>query len=250
MTVLSDKKNSSRIIISGIVIFALFAWGSASVLLQQQRAQLTGQAAASISAMMARDELLLRQALLQAENEVRFFAATPPVPGIGRALLNNGLDPVDRNTLAQWRTRLEQIAQAYVAARPEVFQLRLIGVADGGRELVRVVQDQAGKVTIAAQADLQRKGDRPYFQKALRLPEGGVHISPIDLNVENDRIEVPHRPTLRAAMPLRNAKGEVFAVAVVNVLAQPLLEQIGGGGGLPDVQEWVTDTTGHYLWHP
>lgn len=236
--------------LAAAVLFALFAWGSASLQLRQERAEVTGHAAASITAMQEQDELHLRQTIREAEQEVRFFAGTPPVAGIGRALLNNGLDPVDGNTLAQWRARLEQIGQSYATARPEVFQLRLIGVADGGRELVRVVQDHAGKVTVVGADGLQQKGNTAYFRAAVGLPEGAVHVSPIDLNVEHDRIELPHRPTLRAAMPVRNDRGEVFAVVVVNVLAQPLLDVVGGASGLPDVQEWVTDAAGHYLWHP
>ncbi|MEY4006294.1 MAG: hypothetical protein RLZZ221_2390, partial [Verrucomicrobiota bacterium] len=114
----------------------------------------------------------------------------------------------------------------------------------------RVVKDQAGTVTVVGADGLQQKGNRDYFHAAVGLPEGAVLVSPIDLNVEHDRIELPPRPTLRAALPVRNDRGEVFAVVVVNVLTKPLLDLIGGESGLPDVQEWVTDAAGHYLWHP
>jgi PAS domain S-box-containing protein len=246
----SAKRNTLLVVLAAAALFALYAWVISGLLLRTEWRQVARDAAASIVALQQQQQARIDfQIANLAQRRARFISDLQAIPGIGRALLNNGLDPVDRNTLAQWRTRLEQTAQAYIANFPDLYQISLIGVADGGRELLRVVQDQAGKMTIAAQADLQRKGDRPYFQKALRLPEGEVHVSPIDLNVENERIEVPHRPTLRAAMPVRNAKGEVFAVVVVNVLAQQFLGPLTAPYN-KDFTAWVTDGAGHYLVHP
>ena len=50
----------------------------------------------------------------------------------------DGTDRNDPSTLQQWTERLQQIFLAFGAARPEYFQLRLIGAPSEGRELVRV----------------------------------------------------------------------------------------------------------------
>jgi hypothetical protein len=58
--------------------------------------------------------------------------------------------------------RLQEIVSAFLKANPDYYQARYIGLADGGRELVRV-ERQAGSMVAARRADLQRKGDRDYF---------------------------------------------------------------------------------------
>lgn len=230
-------------------LFALFAWASASALLRQERLKLTDAAGEAIAVMMDEDDAKLREAFTAAENAVLYFSSVPPIDGIGRALAGGGYDTLGASSLEAWRQRLEQIAAAYVESHPKTFQLRLIGLSDNGRELVRVVRDGDGKVRVDAEGDLQQKGDRPYFTEAVRLPEGRVYFSPVDLNQEQGQIEQPPRPTLRAAVPVRDVNGEVFGVMVVNMLAQPLLDALGKSS-LPDVQEYVTDAAGHYLWHP
>src|SRR4051812_2501304 len=41
-------------------------------------------------------------------------------------------------TLAQWRARLAQRGVTEMDAKPDYFQLRLIGIADGAREIIRI----------------------------------------------------------------------------------------------------------------
>jgi|GEM_PF-1245353 len=233
-----------------LVLYGLFAWVTCRVVLHDEEARVALRAATTITAMMGRDDTTLRDAIGQSERAVRFLSSLPPIEGIGRALAGGGIDPQDGTTLAVWKARLESIARAYLLANDSVFQVRLIGVADGGRELVRVVQSRDGVVTVVDDDGLQRKGDRPYFLNAIDQPEDAVYVSPIDLNVEGGVIEQPPRPTIRTAMPVRHASGDVFGVVVINTSAKPLLDEIASGHDIPDVREWVTDAAGHFLWHP
>lgn len=232
-----------------VPLFVLFAWGSASLLLKQERLKVIETAGQVIVAKMDQDADRLHKAFSVAENAAWFLASLPTVDGIGRALASGGNDPLVGTSLEVLRRLLEQIGSAYTVSHPEIFQIRLIGLADNGRELVRIIRDAEGKVSVAVDGDLQSKADRLYFTEALRMPEGAVYFSPIDLNIEHGQIERPLRPTLRAALSVRNARGEVFGVVVVNLLAQPLLDAIRISGP-PDVQEYLTDAAGHYVLHP
>jgi hypothetical protein len=80
-----------------------------------------------------------------------------------------------------------------LGSKPAYSQFRLIGIDDGGRELVRV--DRSGP-------NGQRKGDRPYFRETIKLAENEIYVSPIDLNPENGAVEIPDVPTLRVATPI------------------------------------------------
>jgi PAS domain S-box-containing protein len=182
------------------------------------------------------------------EEDVLFLADTPPVQGIRRATESGGYDALGDSSLAQWQERLQHIFLAFAEAKPEYFQLRLIGAADGGRELVRVEQaPDAQRVT--PPGDLQRKGERYYFREASRLKTDGVYLSRIDLNREHGRIATPHRPTLRAATPVHDPRGRLFGVVVVNMdmahafaRAQTLEN---GGRSL-----YVVNEKGDFLLHP
>lgn len=69
--------------------------------------------------------------------------------------------------------RLQEIFSAFAGARGANFQLRYIGVAGNGRELVRVDVRDSRPVSTPREG-LQEKGDRNYFQAALKLKLGEV----------------------------------------------------------------------------
>jgi hypothetical protein len=90
-----------------------------------------------------------------------------------------------------------------LGSKPAYSQFRLIGIDDGGRELVRVDRSGPnGAVRVIPDAELQRKGDRPYFRETIKLAENEIYVSPIDLNQENGAVEIPDVPTLRVATPI------------------------------------------------
>ncbi|MCY0916299.1 hypothetical protein [Massilia antarctica] len=70
--------------------------------------------------------------------DVRFLAKVPPVQGIMRAIGNGGYDAAEKTPGALWKTSLEAIFSSYIETNPDLTQVRLIGVADNGLELVRV----------------------------------------------------------------------------------------------------------------
>ena len=244
-----SQRSTALLIAVAAALFALFAWGSARFVLHHELGEASTVTARAIAAMQNADESLVAEVHRLASVRAKFVSQTPPIAGIGRALRNRGIDPVDGTPLAVWQERLAQISKAYVANLPDAYQARLIGAADGGRELLRVVRSPEGTTTVAGAGELQQKDDRPYFKEALGLPAGQVYLSPVELNVANGHIEQPPRPTLRAATPVRNDRGEVFGVVVVNTLTQRMLAAITTSD-LPDVQEWVTNQAGQYLWHP
>ncbi|MFA6488065.1 MAG: PAS domain S-box protein, partial [Sideroxydans sp.] len=177
-----------------------------------------------------------------------FLSNTPPISGIARAVRHGGIDPRENNARAVWERRLQEIFTAYMQANPEYYQVRYIGLADGGRELVRV-ERRAEEFVVAQRADLQRKGERDYFKRGLALGAGKVYLSDFNLNQEHGRIEVPHRPTLRAVTPVFDEHGQRFGMVVLNMDATKLLKplaQVQPAGA----QAFIADALGHYLLHP
>ncbi|MCW4115841.1 MEKHLA domain-containing protein [Aurantimonas sp. MSK8Z-1] len=168
---------------------------------------------ASISGMS------ITSAVDEARADVLVGTELSAVGGIMRASAAGGVDPSDGVSLQTWRRRLEGIFEARVAAHPAYRQFRLIGVADGGREIVRVDRTGAGRddVRIVPPDELQRKGDRDYVGLTLKQSEGEVYVSPVELNQERGIIEVPHLPVLRIGTPVFAADGTAFGILIINI---------------------------------
>ncbi|WP_319229637.1 sensor histidine kinase [Draconibacterium orientale] len=99
-------------------------------------------------------------------------------------------------------------------------QIRLID--SEGDELVRVNLNDS-VAWVVAEKDLQNKRQRPYFSNTFNLKRGEIYVSPFDLNIENDTIEIPLKPMLRFATPVFGEKGEKKGVLVINYLGEHML---------------------------
>ena len=98
-------------------------------------------------------------------DDVAAIRGATAVAGIVRGSeAGNGVDPKTGDLLAEWRTRLGTLMTAQLDAKPNYLQMRFIGAADGGREIVRVQRDKVGgPVHAVADAELQQKGGHDYF---------------------------------------------------------------------------------------
>ncbi|OHC63799.1 MAG: hypothetical protein A2045_06350, partial [Rhodocyclales bacterium GWA2_65_20] len=190
----------------------------------------------------------LNQTVATLRQDVLFLSKTPPVSGIVRATLNGGIDRRDNTSRAAWVKRLQEIFAAFATAHPNYFLIRYIGVADGGRELVRI-ERRDGRLSVVADADLAAKGGRDFFPATVSLPEGDIYLSDFGLDRFEQQLPAPRLRVLRAATPVYGASGEIFGLVMVNLDAGPILDAIGTG--LPeDAHAYMADQVGRYLVHP
>lgn len=82
-------------------------------------------------------------------------------------------------------------------ALPSISQMRWLSL--DGQEQTRV-NFKSGITSTVPQALLQNKQGRYYFEQALAANAGDVYLSPIDLNEEFGKVEVPYLPTIRSAI--------------------------------------------------
>ncbi len=185
-------------------------------------------------------ELKLQSAVTAVMRDASFLSRTPTLREFVRAQ-----SPAERE---QWHRLVSDEFHALLEGKPSYFQVRLIGVADSGRELIRLDNNHGHIETVPADR-LQQKGDRDYFKDTLKLPPNAVYVSAINLNQEFGKVTEPHIPTLRAAIQVRDADGTVFGVLVINVDVSSLLaelEQPPGSG----VRLMLSGPNGDYLIHP
>lgn len=173
--------------------------------------------------------------------DVRFTVQLPQV----RRLVNHR-GSMDAEVVL--RRELGSVFSALLAAHPEYFQLRLIGVAQHGRELVRIDRDAEGLLSVSGR-DLQEKAHFPYVFETARLPAGKLHLSEININREQGAHQGQGRPTLRIATPVMSDGGQAFGVLVINVDLDSMFKQIRTD--IPDdLSVLLTNQGGDYLIHP
>lgn len=181
-------------------------------------------------------------------NDTLFLSRTPPLLGIIRAAHNNGMDPVDHNSQSVWEQRLQEIFVAFLNTRNEYSQARYIGVADGGREIVRVNR-VAGKAVVVPMPELQRKGNRKYFLEGLKLKNGEVYLSEFNLHREHGVINKPIVPTLRGVTPIFDETGKIFGLLVLNMDGGDLFTAMSNTDRKNKIT-YITNEQGYYLAHP
>ena len=192
----------------------------------------------------------LQSYVRSARADVTTFGAHAAVRSMVIAHFNGGIDPIDHISEGTWRERLASRLVADLEAKPAYAQFRIIGLEDGGREVLRVDRSGPnGAVRIVPDDELQRKGDQPYFRDTIKLPAGRIYVSPIDLNQEHGTLEVPYVPTIRVAAPLHAPDGQLYGLVVVNVDLRAALNQMRTPARDGEMV-YVVDAKGDYLVHP
>jgi PAS domain S-box-containing protein len=125
-------------------------------------------------------------------------------------------------------------------------QIRFIGLT--GMEEVRVNLNN-GHPLIVADEDLQDKHDRYYFEETQWLSPGQIYVSPFDLNIEQGRVALPHKPVIRFSIPVADDQGLIRGMVVLNYLGQRLRDKLlalqGRAGRI-----WLLDAQGYWLVGP
>lgn len=126
-----------------------------------------------------------------------------------------------------------------------IMQTRLID--KNGKEIIRINRDNAQSLPyIVNDSMLQDKSLRDYFQTVSKMTTSTIWHSRLDLNIENGKIEVPFRPTIRIAIPLYQ-QNKFAGMIICNMLSQELYESVENS---PLFDIFIIDSEGYYILHP
>jgi PAS domain S-box-containing protein len=180
-----------------------------------------------------------------ARADVVGFRSSVAVADIMTAHLNRGTDPAAAAAEADLRRRLGKRFEAELLAKPNYHQFRYIAIDDGGRELVRVDRSgPEGSPRSVPDSELARNDGGIAFIETIRLPPGGIYVSPIELNRNTGVIETPKVPVLRVATPIHGPDGRPFGILIISVDMRPEFARIRDSGS------YVVNDRGDYLVHP
>jgi len=110
--------------------------------------------------------------------------------------------------------------ETFSKTNKNIFQFRFLD--KNGIEELRVDKINNKVVVINK---LQNKGNRYYFKKTKLLKNNQFYISDFDLNIENGKIEIPYKPTIRVSTPIY--LNDTFkGILIINYNAKELIDYI------------------------
>ncbi|WP_415896769.1 diguanylate cyclase domain-containing protein [Neptuniibacter sp. QD72_48] len=123
-------------------------------------------------------------------------------------------------------------------------QIRFID--EKGREQVRINRGQQ-QTEIVPKRDLQNKVNRYYVPETGKLDHGKVYISPLDLNVEHGKIEIPHKPITRIATPVKDPLQNLMGLIIINLNASHLIQHLEDAQALSLGKIMMLNQDGYWL---
>ncbi len=176
---------------------------------------------------------------------VRFLSAGIETSNLFKEKISTGTPSAEE--YREWRKQVSNSFSAFMLSSESVRQARFIGLANNGKEIVRV-QYRNGNIYVTPDSELQRKGREPYMKEAARLPHGSAWVSNVTLNRENGKIEMPETPTVRFVAPVYSSVGEVFGIVIVNIDWRRMLSEMRLAR--PGFLKFILNKDGNFLLHP
>jgi len=189
-------------------------------------------------------EPLLANLFEQSYGDVNFLSRTPPIEGIMRAKTDD-----DEINLALWKDRLQRIFSEMLAAKGIYTQIRYIGQANNGRELISVRRQRSG-VRVTPESRLLARSHKDYYLKTIDKQPGEVYFSKIELTRLQGRVIQPKLPVLRVATPIYHPEtGQSFGIVIIDIDFGKFIHSLTEGA-LREVVFYLSNTEGDYIAHP
>ena len=155
--------------------------------------------------------------------------------------LQNLLAATKRNNEEQielWENALTHLFVDVAENHAFVSQIRFIDSI--GQEIIRVDRKKDGSVYPIK--ILQNKSPEVYFSKTMSIESNQVYLSPITLNREFGKIEIPHREMIRLATPVKHNK-QKKGILIMNVEMNTIYNIVDN----LSAHEWLFDSSGKLL---
>ncbi|MGK5092483.1 PAS domain-containing protein [Deltaproteobacteria bacterium TL4] len=229
-------------IISGIGVTGI-AWNS----YQNADSMLKKQSFVHLVDDLKRETAILNVSFLTIQEDVLFISQSRPIRDMIKSIEAMTEKNVKNIATSSWYEQVSDQFKTVLQNRPSYFKIRVIGVEQNGRELIRV-EKIGNQVLTTPYQKLQEKGQRDYFTETLELSVGQISFSTINLNREYDEITHPYKPVLRAGTPILKSNGEVLGIITISVDFDIFVQSLNHFP--PQVYYFLANKDGDYLFHP
>lgn len=239
---LSTKMALGSFLVAGVGVF-LFAFFSYSQVSEYFKANMLRKLSVDIDSNTQE----IKQAIDHISEDILILSKSNILKGLIRASENKfHYDSVENLKLEDFKERLQEEFYRHIEQNKGYYQVRLIGIEDGGKEIIRI-DSVNNTISIRPEIELQKKGNQYYFKNTIALKEGDTFISKINLNKEYGSIVFPIVPTIRVSMPIYY-KNKLFGIIIINADINKLfnLEKYKNMDGK---ELYITNSNGDYLFH-
>lgn len=136
--------------------------------------------------------------------------------------------------------------KAFSDSKKIYFKIRYID--KNGSEKIRINYSDNGSYTTANEG-LENKIDRYYFQNTIELSKSQIYISKLDLDIENGKIDLPIRPTIRISTTVYNKTGELKGVIVLSYNAKYLISDFANLSSTSSGNVFLINSDGYWLYN-
>lgn len=143
------------------------------------------------------------------------------------------------------RVRVEKLFATFARNITRYDQIRWLD--NEGVERIRI-DHRDGNTRIVPKDKMQDKSSRYYFSRTFALHPGEIYISPLDLNVEQGKVEEPYRPMLRIAVPLADSIGKKKGVLIFNYQASRMLDNFSRSRYFRTGELYLLNNEGYWLY--
>ena len=188
-------------------------------------------------------EPMIEQLYSQANSDILFLSRSPGVQG-----MLESFESSDDHNYRLWKRRIEQTFSEFLINKEFYYQIRYIGIANNGQELINVRNDSQS--IVIPKSRLQQKSTSPYFKATINKDPGQVYFSKIELAKNYGKIEKPHKPVLRVATPIYHpSTGDIFGLIIVNINFGDFISQLKTRE-LSQLSFYLTNEEGDFVSHP
>ncbi len=117
----------------------------------------------------------------------------------------------------------ESILLSFLKRKEEYLSIRVID--KNGIERLKLKKSKE-EIIVTPPENLQDKSQRYYTIKIKEMGNDYIYLSPIDYNIENNRIEYPVTPVIRFAHKLVNENNEYQGYIIINYKAQYIISAV------------------------
>jgi PAS domain S-box-containing protein len=223
------------VIVTTVMMAALYQWRMEQALVDQALQQVDNQLGITSRYLHDHTDILHQDTI--------FLSRLPAVRDIMRQRL---ADPAA--DVVQWQQRLAGALASFLQQHPAYLSARYIGMADNGRELVRVARSRpGGELHLSPPGDLKLAGFQRYVVESSRLKPGEFYFSDIE-PMDNGTQDSPR--VLRMVVPVHDAAGVLFGLIVVTVDFDRFLPVKQLMAARDSYRCYVADSNGKYLYTP
>ncbi|MGZ5050294.1 MAG: sensor histidine kinase [Methylobacter sp.] len=126
---------------------------------------------------------------------------------------------------------------------------RIVFLDESGQERVRIDRT-LGQPKIVQDKDLQDRSKLYFVKQTLQLGKDNIYISPFDLTIEHDKIELPIKPVIRFGTPVFDRQGRKRGIILLNYRGQRLLDRIRTISQQTIGNLWLLNDKGYWLIGP